>query len=92
MTVTAASLRALHPEFTADPDAVVTGAIADATLRVNATVLGDLADTAITWLACHLIAESPYGRDRRQDFDGFEDGYEQKYLAIIETSGRAYRI
>ena len=65
MAVTIASLQLRMSEFTATPDAVVQAAIDDASTEVDPRVFGEKADQAITLLAAHKLAMSPYGQQAR---------------------------
>ena len=53
---TAADVRATGREFATLDDASIAPFLADATGEVNPTAWGDLADRAITLLACHELA------------------------------------
>jgi len=65
MSVTRASLIALYPEFADTPTTQVDGAILAAQGRLDARILGDEYDQAVTLQACHLLAISPYGQQAR---------------------------
>ena len=69
MAITATSLKALHPEFSSASasDAFIELKIASAKLRLSASVWGDLYDTAVDLMACHLLAMDPDGRPMRLD-------------------------
>jgi len=65
MAVTVASLQLRMSEFSATPDAVVQAAIDDATTEVDARVFGEKTDQAVTLLAAHKLAMSPFGQQAR---------------------------
>ena len=70
MTVTAASLKAAHPEFSDASDLLVTSMIALAAAQVSSATWGDLYDQGVDLLACHKLALSPDGRAMRLDPEG----------------------
>lgn len=70
MTVTATSLKAAWPEFSAADDDLVTAKIAQATRSLSEASLGDCYDDAVALKACHLLALSPDGRAMRLDPEG----------------------
>lgn len=67
MAHTASTLKARFPEFAPTADAVVTAALAEATLLTSAAVFttgGDF-DLAVLYRAAHLLAVSPQGMAMR---------------------------
>lgn len=69
MAVTPASLKARWTEFAPTDDAVVQGAINEATRLTAAAVFGAAYDDAVTLRACHLLAISPQGQTGRLEGD-----------------------
>jgi hypothetical protein len=96
MAVTATTLKAQHPEFdnTTLTDAIITGAVARASLRCDQTVLGDQYDLAVEYYACHLLALSPHAVSMRlggEQFRSSKSLYLDVYKEIISAAGAAYR-
>ena len=97
MSVTIATLRTAYPEFTNCPDAVLNAAISNATLRCDEDVLQSHYDLAITLLACHFAAISPYGVDLRLQSQGSKSSptstpYYEMWEKLARAAGSAYRI
>lgn len=65
MAVSVASLTERFPEIGPTPEAVVSRAIAEATLRTSAKAFGDRYDDAVALRAMHLLAISPQGLNAR---------------------------
>ncbi len=95
--ITAAGLRAAHPEWQNAPDDVVDHAVAAA----NARPLGLYADRSITGAAeetrrryleaSSILVRHPYGRDMRQS-DETEDVYRQEADQLDRVKGASYRV
>lgn len=68
-------------------DIRITRAIASATARTDAAVFGDDTADAIFYLAAHLLAASPSGKDARLKGEGFESLYlaERQRLEAIHA-------
>ena len=92
MSVTLASLRALHPEFTDTPDDVVQGCIDSAETQLHEGVFGTQYDVAVDLLACHLIATSPFGSSAKLINDSGVSIYKPAFDRIARAVGRAYRV
>lgn len=96
MTVTAASLKAQRPEFAPTDDAVVLAAIADADTEVDARVFGEKAGQAVSLLAAHKLALSPFGTQARLDPKAQGDGphgqtvYGVEYDALVRQCGGGF--
>lgn len=72
--LTAAQFVAQWPEFAPVDDAVTT-AVAEAELRTDATVFGALTDRAHGYLAAHILASGPTGKDARIKGQAFQTLY-----------------
>ncbi len=78
MAWTPTTFRARWPEYGPTSDALITSAITDAGVRVDARLFGDETDAAVGLLAAHLLAISPQGAgmnrmatgDKADDQDG----------------------
>jgi hypothetical protein len=62
MAVTAASFKALYPEFGDAPDALIEGKLAEAVLMCPDRMWGDLADQGVGLYTAQYLYESPYAR------------------------------
>lgn len=82
MTVNVRNFKAAYPEFNSAADASVQSKIAQATLRVNADVFGDLADQAVMLLTAHLLCISPSGEQARLKMKDRGDFYEREFKMI----------
>lgn len=92
MSVTVSSLTTRYPEFAAAKPAQVQACIDDAMTQVNASAWGDRYDRAVSLLAAHFLALSPFGlglqlgvrRDpeRNDTTDNGSTVYEQQYLEL----------
>lgn len=92
MAITAASVRAAHPEFAAAPDAVINPAITAAYLAHDSTVWASLLDTGVDLWVCDYIARSPYSRDLRlTDKDGTTI-YREQWTDLRDQVAHAYRV
>lgn len=76
------TFKARFPEFGRLPDPVIQDAINRATLRTNATVMGDQTDEAIGYMAAHLLALSPFGQQARMSEPGKMTTYYQHWLDL----------
>lgn len=92
MAVTAASLKARHPEFASQSDATVESYIAQAEAGHDATVWGDLYDSGVDFKACDLMARQPFGRKLRLDKKETETTYEKEWNRLRNQVGAAYRM
>lgn len=89
--MTVAEFLARAPEFRTFKSAAEGGesriqaALNDATRRTDASVFGDDTDSAIFFLAAHLLASSPSGKDSRLKGEGFVSLYleERRRLEAI---------
>lgn len=94
-TTTAAIIKAEFPEFDELTDAYIDAKIADATGRVGAEAWGALADQAIKYLACHLLAMSPLGEQSKLELKSGPDAgvqvttYLLEYRRLLAQSGAA---
>lgn len=77
-----ATFRARFPEFRAASDTLVDAVITEATARIASETFGDLTDTAIGYLAAHLLATSPLGASQRLEDDKTETTYFKEYRAL----------
>jgi len=90
VTVTAASLKAAHPEFDTAGNDLVTSMIASAELEVGEGAWGDRYDLGVELLACHYLATCPDGRMMRVDPAGVSvTFYGQQYarLKVVAACG-----
>ena len=91
MAVTPADITTNHPEFVnlhaAHPTLIQT-CIDKAEEANDATVLGDLTDTAVEWYTCYLLSVSPYAQDKR--IKG-AIGYYGEWESIAKATARSYR-
>ena len=87
MAVTAATMKARWAEFSAVDDSVVTAAIAEATRRTDARVMGDRFDDAVSLLAADLLATGAFGQQSRQDPKATQ-GAVSTYRAQLQTLRR----
>lgn len=92
MTVTAASLRAAHPEFASATDAVVNPVIAAAYLCHDADVWGSLLDVGVDLYACDQLARSPYSRDLRLQRSEERTVYQHEWERLRGQVAHAYRV
>jgi|GEM_PF-903705 len=96
MAVTPASLRTRRPEFTPTDDAVVQAAIDDAVTEVDERVFGEKADQAVSLLAAHKLAVSPFGQQARIDPKAAGPGlhgtttYGVEYDALVRQCGGGF--
>ncbi len=63
--LTLSQFRTRFPEFVAITDPTMQAFLDDAEARTDAEVFGTLVDSAHGWLAAHLAAASPQGREAR---------------------------
>jgi hypothetical protein len=86
--VTADQIKAEFPEFAHTDSGLIGYRIADAQ-RLVGSAYGALADDAVKYLACHLIALAPHGEPARliasQEPGGATTTYERQYLAIKQS-------
>lgn len=73
--MTRAEFRALFPEMSKCTDPQVDAALAQALARTDASVFGDLAESAQGYLAAHLLSAWPGGKDTRIKGEGFASLY-----------------
>jgi len=98
VTVTPASLRAQRPEFVPVDDAVVQAAIADAVTEVDDRVFGAKTDQAVSLLAAHKLAISPFGTQARLDPKAQGEGghgtttYGCEYDTLVEQCGGGFYV
>lgn len=96
MTVSLASLRAQRPEFAPTADGVVQAAIDDAVTEVDPRVFGEKTDQAVSLLAAHKLAISPFGTQSRLDPKAQGDGphgtttYGVEYDALVRQCGGGF--
>lgn len=96
MAVSLAQLRAQRPEFAPTDDAVLQAAIDDADTEVDARVFGEKADQAVSLLAAHKAAISPFGTQARLDPKAQGDGphgsttYGVEYDALVRQCGGGF--
>lgn len=83
MTVTRASLIEEYPEYADTPAAIVNAKIAAAVNRCDDRVFGDSFDHAVTLLACHLLAISPYGQQARVESKDDTTTYSLAFDALV---------
>lgn len=83
MTVTAATFKARFEEFTPVGDSVVSAALAEATRRTDARVLGDRFDEAVALRAADLLATGAFGLPARADAK--ENAGPSKYALQLAT-------
>lgn len=89
--MTVAEFLARAPEFrtfkseAANGEARIQAALDDAARRTDADVFGDDAESATFFLAAHLLASSPSGKDARLKGEGFASLYleERRRLEAI---------
>lgn len=86
---TAATFKAIFPEFSGCPDALVTARIAMAEQRTPAGVWGVHEDQGVLWLTAHMLALLPGSKDMRLGEPAGETMYgrERKFLERIVSSG-----
>ena len=87
MAVTASTFKSRWPEFSALADPDVTAAIAEATRRTDARVMGDRFDDAVSLLAADLLATGAFGQQARQDPKATQ-GAVSTYRAQLQTLRR----
>lgn len=92
MAVTAASIRAAHPEFEPVADAVVLPVIAAAYLAHDATVWGDLLDVGVDLYVCDQLARSPFARHLRLAKQEERSVYQYEWERLRRQVGAAYRV
>lgn len=90
MAVTASQIKAEFTEFANTDSAVISGKIADAAAVLNESAFGVRYDTAVKYLACHLVALSPGGEFARlspkeMGDDGARTLYEREYMRILRS-------
>jgi hypothetical protein len=96
VAVTIASLRAAREEFTNSPDAAVQAAIDDAVTEVDERVFGEKADQAVSLLAAHKLAISPFGTQARLNPKAQGGGphgattYGVEYDALVRLCGGGF--
>ena len=76
--LTLAQFRVRGPEFVKTADTVVQAALDAAEARTDAAVFDTLTNDAHFWLAAHLLAASPQGREARLAKDS------EKTLYLVE--------
>lgn len=89
---TAATFKAIFPEFSRATDALVLSRITMAEQRTEVEVWGDLHSQGVAWLTAHLLCLLPEAKDLRLDQgDGMTPyGRERDRLARVVSSG--YRV
>jgi Protein of unknown function (DUF4054) len=97
MPVTVVQIQTEFPEFANTDSGLIGYRIADAQRLVDADVYGLLADDAVKYLACHLIALAPHGEPARLMTEAQKPGgpstvYEQQYLAIKHSVVQAQMV
>ena len=92
MAVTAASLKAAHPEFGAAPDAVVTATIARSVACHDSEVWGTLLDMGVDLHTCDLLARSPYAREMRLVKAEQTTVYRMEWERLKQQVARAWRV
>ncbi len=83
MAHTAATFKARFEEFTPLGDSVVSAALAEATRRTDARVLGDRFDDAVALRAADLLATGAFGLPARADAK--ENAGPSKYAQQLAT-------
>ena len=88
MAVDVIRFRARFPEFRGQDSAIIAACLDDAAARIHADRYGEQADTAVLYLAAHLLATSPYGEfarlDPKKEPDGALTVYERELRRIRE--------
>lgn len=76
------SFRLRFPEFRTASNTLINSVIAEATARVASDVFGDLTEAAIGYLAAHLLAVSPFGKNQRLEDSTTVTTYWTEYITI----------
>jgi Protein of unknown function (DUF4054) len=80
--MTVEEFRARFAEFRTAGDPLVESVLAEATRRVAPEVYGELTNDAVGYLAAHLLAISPFGKNMRLEDDKSETTFWSEYIAI----------
>lgn len=92
MAVTPALMLTNHPEFEGASNALLQDAIDKATRRVNPDMFKDTTDDAIEFLACHIVALSPYGQAARLVAADRSTTYLTQYEELAREAATGYRV
>ena len=93
MALDLAAFRARKPEFQGVNNNLITTALASATKRLSAGVLGDSYDDAHAELTAHILASNPWGAQAR--LNGTKDGstvYSAALSKIVREKGAGFGI
>ena len=87
--MTAAEFKALFPEFTNAPDALVTARLAWAEARTPIDIWGAYQAEGIGWYTAHFLALLPNAKDMRKGEKPGESMYlrERQRLGLVLSSG-----
>lgn len=86
------SFRVRFPEFKTTPDATVIVVLNQAAARIDASVYGDLTDEAHGYLAAHILAVSPFGKDSRLQSDKADSVYGKQLRSLISLVGAGWGV
>ena len=100
MAVTAASFKALYPEFGDAPDALVEGKLAEADLMTPSGVWGDLKDQGQALYTAQFLYDSPFARhmariDQGNDRQGVRSDaspYYGRLRQLVQQVASGYRV
>lgn len=79
MSVNVRQFRAQFPEFADTAYNVIQRALADAALRINASVWGMKTDLGIKYLAAHLCVSGPLGEQARLKAENRTNNYHTEF-------------
>lgn len=89
---TAATFRAIFPEFTRATDALIDSRISMATQRTPADVWGDLQAQGIAWMTAHMLALLPEAKDMRKGEPAGETMYGRERAILDRVVGGGFRV
>ena len=72
--------------------AMITAAIAEATLEIDVAVWGDLADVGTLWLAAHILCISPYGKNSRLMAKDGTTRYGNRHKELVKITSSGFRV
>ena len=80
------------PTFDNTPDALVQAKLDEAQVEINATIWDAHAEKGHAYLAAHLIAVDPGGRDARLAAKDGESIYGTEFTRLAKIVGGSYRV
>lgn len=89
--VTATNFKLQFPEFSEIPDTYIDTWLADAYLCIDATIWGPKTDLGAKFLAAHLMANMPAGRNAQLSTKDGKSTYGAQYDELVEQVSGGFR-